>query len=277
MKIKHQKTKTLKVRENGRSANWILPNFLNGCLGGCFSYCYMSRYNNNVYINDNFDDIINSLLSLELSFPKIPDQTDKTYYTVEIGNSTDIPLMQKYYDWQKVFDFFNENLIFKSTFATKYPTKFRLYDLVPYKNRIRISLMPQIYSDVLEKHTDLILDRINYIEVLQEFIEVQLNFSPIIVYDGWLEHYDKLFKLLYERNINLSSECIFLTYNDIQVQRNSKEVNELLHRPDIQEYKNSQYANDNIRYKWQLKNEYIKQFKDVYSKYFDLSNIRYIF
>ena len=237
----------------------------------------MSIYNDKVYIKDNFDEIINSLNTLDLAFPKKPDQTDYKYYTVDIGNSTDIPLMRKHYDWQKVFDYFNTSPIFKSTFATKYPTMFKEYDLIKDKNRIRVSLMPQLYSDVLEKNTDLIIDRINHIEVLDKFIEVQINFSPIIVTEGWLDEYDKLFKFLYERNIDLKCECIFLTYNDIQISRNSDEVNALLHRPELQEYKNSQYADNNIRYKWQLKNGYVSQFKDLYSKYFNLSNIRYIF
>ena len=40
-----------------------------------------------------------------------------------------------------------------STFATKYPTLFNPadYNLKPDKHRIRVSLMPQKYSDVLER------------------------------------------------------------------------------------------------------------------------------
>jgi hypothetical protein len=54
-------------------------------------------------------------------------------------------------------------------------------------------------------------------------------------------------------------------------------VRELLWKPEIQEAKDSEYAPDNIRYQWQLKKEIIKDFTNLYSKYFDPSNIRYIF
>ena len=53
MQIIEQSTKTLKTRDNGRSADAISPNFIYGCLGGCMkSYCYVGRYNHDkVYIN----------------------------------------------------------------------------------------------------------------------------------------------------------------------------------------------------------------------------------
>jgi len=135
--------------------------------------------------------------------------------------------------------------------------------------------MPQIFSDILEPNTDLIEDRINCINKLQKVMEVHINFSPIIYHTNWLKEYEQLFQKL--DKYNFKSECIFLTYNNNQYQRNSIEVNNLCWKPDIQEYKNSEYANNNIRYQWELKNNMINDFKHIYSKYFDLSTIRYIF
>lgn len=283
MKIIKQKTKTLKTRDNGRSSDAISPNFLYGCLGGCMSsYCYVSRYNNDkLYINENTDQILNSISKWveDKPFPKIPNQVDPVYYCIDIGCSTDIPLHYKHYDWKEVFNFFNQHNKLKSTFATKYPTKFKVkdYNLTLGKHRIRVSLMPQIYSNVLEPNTDLICDRIQSILNLQNYMEVHINFSPIIYANNWLEEYEKLFQQIKDAGIDVKCECIFLTYNNIQHERNSNEVNELCWKPDIQEYKNSEYADNNIRYKWELKKEMIEEFKNLYSKYFDLSNIRYIF
>ena len=110
---------------------------------------------------------------------------------------------------------------------------------------------------------------------LQEKMEIHINFSPIIYNDNWLKDYEELFKKL--EGFDFKSECIFLTYNDIQHKRNSQEVNNLCWRPEIQEKKDSQYAADNIRYKWKLKNKMVEEFKDLYSKYFNLKTIRYIF
>lgn len=279
MKIIKQKTKTLITRDNGRSSDAISPNFLYGCMGGCLSsYCYLARFNNDrVYINENTDQILSSIDKWVQSkqWEKIPNQCDNKYYVIDIGCSTDVPLMGKYYDWQKVFDFFNNHPKLKSTFATKYPTRFREYNLDPQKNRIRVSLMPQIFSDILEPNTDKIDARIACIPLLQKQMEVHINFSPIIYHQGWLQEYEELFKKL--EGIKFKSECIFLTYNDVQHERNTDIINELCWKPEIQEHKNSQYANDNIRYKWQLKNQMVEEFKHLYSKYFPLETIRYIF
>ncbi len=281
--ILKRRTKTLTTKDNGRSSDAVSPNFVYGCLGGCMSsYCYVGRYNNDkVYINENIADILESIYSWteQKQWPRIPAQTDDKYYVIEIGCSTDVPLHLKHYDWQKVFDFFNEYYRVKSTFATKYPSlmvrKLKDYELEPEKHRIRVSLMPQVYSDILEPNTELIESRISAIPQLQESFEVHLNFSPIVYHEGWLEEYEKLFKMI--SHLNFKSECIFLTYNDIQHKRNSDIVNQLCWKPDIQEYKNSNYADNNIRYKWDLKNGMINDFKQLYSKYFNLSTIRYIF
>jgi len=283
MKIIKQKTKTLTTRDNGRSADAISPNFIYGCLGGCMkSYCYVGRFNNDkVYINENTDKI---LLSIDdwvekQPWPKVPNQCDPERYTIDIGCSTDVALMTKHYDWQSVFDFFNYSGKMKSTFATKYPTMFdpKKYDLVPSKHRIRVSLMPQKYSDILEPNTDKIIDRINSIPRLQEYMEVHINFSPIIYTEGWLDEYKELFKELAHMGIDIPCECIFLTYNETSHKNASDEVNALCWNPDIQEAKDSQYAPDNMRYNHKLKVQMVKDFVSLYSEYFNPKNIRYIF
>jgi len=283
MKIIKQKTKTLVTRYNGRSSDAISPNFIYGCLGGCMkSYCYVGRFNNDkLYINENAGDILSSLLKWAepQPMPKIPNQVDDKYYCIDIGCSTDVPLHGKHYNWQSVFDFFNVHPKLKSTFATKYPTKFPIvkYNLTAGKHRIRVSLMPQKYADILEPNTDSIADRIAMIPKLQEKMEVHINFSPIIYEEGWLDEYEKLFKDLHAAGINVPCECIFLTYNNTSYKNAGDDVNTLCWKPEIQESKDSQYAADNIRYKYQLKAKMIEEFKKLYSNYFNSKNIRYIF
>lgn len=283
MKIIRQRTKTLITRDNGRSSDAVSPNFIYGCLGGCMnSYCYVGRYNHDkVYINENTEDIMRSVFNWadKQPWPKKPNQCDKTYYTIDIGCSTDVALMSKHYNWQDVFDHFNYVSIIKSTFATKYPSKFNPvdYNLLPAKHRIRVSLMPQKYSDVLEPNTDSISKRIQSIPNLQNYMEVHINYSPIIYEEGWLDEYRNLFQEVKDAGIDTKCECIFLTHNVHQHGRNSESVQSLLWKPDLQESKDSQYAADNIRYKWQMKRDMIEQFKALYAEFFDLSNIRYIF
>lgn len=283
MKIIRQKTKTLATRDNGRSSDAVSPNFIYGCMGGCMnSYCYVGRYNHDrVYINENTDDIMLSIYDWanKQPWPKVPNQCDPKYYVIDIGCSTDIPLLRKHYNWQNVFHYFKHSAMLKSTFATKYPTLFlpMKYDLDKEKHRIRVSLMPQKYSDVLEPGTDRISDRIAEIPKLMEHMEVHINFSPIVYTQDWLHEYRKLFAELWAAGINTKCECIFLTHNIHQHERNSKPIQDLLWRPDIQEKKDSHYAPDNIRYQFQLKREMIQQFTRAYSEYFDPAGIRYIF
>jgi spore photoproduct lyase len=248
------------------------------------SYCYVGRYNHDkVYVNENVDDILTSIDNWQIkqSWPKKANQCDPKYYTIDIGCSTDVALHQKHYDWKKVFTFFNEHLRLKSTFATKYPSLFDPtdYKLEKDKHRIRISLMPQEISSILEPKTDSIEARIASIPRLNQHMEVHINFSPIVYYDGWLSDYEKLFRDIKQVTDDIQSECIFLTYNEKSKERVSDEVNALVYRPDIQEYKESQCdkGGDNIRYKIALKQQMINEFKDLYAKYFSLSGIRYIF
>ncbi len=283
MKIIKQSTKTLVTRDNGRSSDAVSPNFIYGCLGGCMnSYCYVGRHNHDrVYLNQNTDQILASVDKWIEKQPwdKTPNQCDEKYYTIDIGCSTDVALMQKHYSWQPVFDYFNNNPKAKSTFATKYPSIFKpeIYSLDKDKHRIRVSLMPQKYSDVLEPNTDIISKRIQSIPNLQNYMEVHINYSPIIYEEGWLDEYRKLFQEVKDAGIDVKCECIFLTHNYKQHERNSEEVQDLLWKPAIQEIKHSQYVAENIRYQWQLKRDMIDEFKAVYAEFFDLSNIRYIF
>jgi DNA repair photolyase len=135
--------------------------------------------------------------------------------------------------------------------------------------------MPQKISSILEPNTDTISDRIAMIPVLQKKMEVHINFSPIVYYPTWLEDYEELFKQL--QGIDFKAECIFVTYNKLQAERNSAEVNYYLWQPTIQESKDSEYAADNIRYERHFKQQRINEFVALYVKYFPIESIRYIF
>ena len=290
MKVIYQTTKTLITRDNGRSADAISPNLIYGCLGGCMkSYCYVGRFNHDkVYVNTNIGEVLQSVETwVEAQpWPKVPNQTDPKFYTVDIGCSTDIALMQKYFNQQgrdrleEVMMYFRISEKAKSTFATKYPSRFKINRdiMIEHSHRIRVSLMPQKYSDVLEPGTDSILTRIQQIHRLQQSMEVHINFSPIIYTPGWTAEYRALFQLMKDNGIeDIPCECIFLTYNDTQHVRNDDKVNELLWRPDVQEKKDSQYAADNLRYNHELKRKLVKHFVTIYSEFYNPAKIRYRF
>jgi len=276
--IKVQKTRTLVTKDNNNSANCIAPNLIYGCFGGCVStYCYMSRYNDKrVYVNTNVDDIFQSVVEWEKTFAKVPDQQDPIYTMVDVACNTDLVLMQKHLpepliDYLKRYD---DHPQLNSTMATKYPGLLKL-DVNHFnkKPRVRVSLMPQKYSDILEPKMSSILNRIHDINRLKTLgWEVHCNYSPLIFYPGWKEEYDNLFKQVKEIAGENKCEVIALTNHRFQMVRSSAEAKELMKYSS--EVKNKSGV---MRYPLTHKSRLLSEFKSIYSKYFSLDTIRYIF
>ena len=171
--IKIQETKTLVTKDNNNSANCIAPNIIYGCFGGCVdTYCYMSRYNGHrVFVNKNVDEIFQSVVEWEKGFTKVPDQQDPIYTMVDIACNSDLVLMQKHMpepliDYLKRYD---DHPRLNSTMATKYPSLLTI-DVKKFnkKPRVRVSLMPQKYSDILEPKMQKISSRIEDINRLKD-------------------------------------------------------------------------------------------------------------
>jgi len=288
LNLKYQKTKTLTVKQNGRSSDVVSPNFIMGCNAGCSNtYCYTRRFGRKyIYVNTNLDEILSKLTDYANTciIPKIPNQTDDKYYTVDICCDTDLNYHWKNYDWDKVFNYFLNQNVLKATFATKFVN----YNLLKYgsqKLRIRFSLMPQNISDILEPKTSKIEQRIKAID---KFIDagwdVHINFSPILYYKNWISDYKQLFTLidsLVENKNKVSCECIFLTHNEflhnLNLQNNFIESENLLWNPNIQENKKSQYGGNNLRYKHVFKKLLIDEFRKIHSEIIPWCKIRYIF
>jgi spore photoproduct lyase len=276
--IKLQKTKTLITKPNDNSANCIAPNVIYGCFGGCVNtYCYMSRNNNTrVYVNTNVDDIFNSVVEWEKSYTKTPDQQDPVYTMCDVSCSSDLVLMQKHMpepllNYLKRYD---DHPRLNSTMATKYPSLLEL-DVTHFnkKPRIRVSLMPQEYSDVLEPKMQKISSRIQDINRLKNLgWEVHINFSPLIFYLNWKEYYYNLFKEVKEIVGEHKCEVIALTNHARQMEKATEESKEIMKYSS--EIKNSSGI---MRYPLIHKTKLIEEFKKIYSEFFNLANIRYIF
>tara|TARA_R100000234_G_scaffold117656_1_gene96507 strand:- start:1533 stop:2273 length:741 start_codon:yes stop_codon:yes gene_type:complete len=213
-----------------------------------------------------------------------PNQTHAKFTTYDISCNEDFALHAKYHRWEQIFEFFRDHPIAMGSFATKYVNP----DLTKFdpesKIRVRFSLMPQHKSDLHEPRTSKIIDRIKAIDAfIDAGYDVHVNFSPIIVYDGWLKDYKDLFIMMndyVEYKDQVLAECIFLTHNfkkhTVNLQRHPKtEVD--LWVTDLQETKVSQYGGENIRYKLSMKSEFIKQFKLLHNSIIPWNKIRYIF
>lgn len=279
--------KAMTIRPSGRSTDFISPSFGYGCLYNC-TYCYMKRHNpKGLSIAANTDKILTEINNHALfATVEKPNQTHPNFITYDISCNDDFALHLKYHDWIKIFDFFKNHDIAMGSFATKFVNENLLSYNPEKKIRIRFSLMPQAYADLLEPGTSKIIDRI---KAINEFIEagydVHVNFSPVILANDWLLQY----KILFEEVNNLvadkhkssvKAEVIFLTHNKDKHEYNLKNNlpgEDLLWKPEIQEDKVSQYGGSNIRYNHILKESYINTFKKLHDEIIPWNTIRYIF
>tara|TARA_Y100000389_G_scaffold201721_1_gene245142 strand:- start:804 stop:1664 length:861 start_codon:yes stop_codon:yes gene_type:complete len=284
-KVKKVTRKTFTIRKSGRSSDYITPSFGYGCLYNC-SYCYMKRHlPNGLSIANNANDILTSVNNHAM-FAEVekPNQTHSEYITYDISCNEDFALHAKHHNWEYIFKFFRDHPTALGTFATK-TIPIRFLDFNPEKKiRIRFSLMPQNIADRVEPYTAEIIDRIKAVDAFIEAgYEVHLNFSPVIVYKNWIEDYKLLFEMCndyIENKEEVLAEVIFLTHNKDKHYHNLRSNTpgeELLWVPEIQEPKLSQYGGRNIRYKHQLKSQWIDKWLKLHDNIVPWNKVRYIF
>lgn len=285
--IKEVVRKSMLIRPSGRSTDYISPSFGYGCLYNC-SYCYMKRHKpEGLDIATNTGTILTEINS-HCAFAEVekPNQTHSDYITYDISCNEDFALHAKYHDWKRIFEFFKTHDRAMGSFATKHVNPALLEFNPQLKVRIRFSLMPQEYANFLEPYTSKIIDRI---KAINDFIEagydVHINFSPVIVTEGWLTQYRMLFEgvdALVDRKYKdkVKAEVIFLTHNEGKHQNNlanNLPGENLLWNPSIQEAKVSQYGGKNIRYKHNFKSLYIEEWTGLHDEIIPWNTIRYIF
>ena len=174
----------------------------------------------------------------------------------------------------------------KATWATKWVNR----DLLDYdpqrKTRIRFSLMPHKMSRIVDIRTSSISERI---QAINDFVdagyEVNVNFSPVIIDEGFLERYDELFEevndsLSPQAKAQMTAEIIFLTHNaglhEVNLEWHPR-AEELLWQPHLQEGKISHGGGANVRYKVRLKQPLVQQFCERMRAKMPYCAIRYAF
>ena len=235
----------------------------------------MSRYNGKrVFVNKNIEDIFNSVVEWEKTYTKVPDQQDPVFTMVDIACNTDLVLMQKHmpiplHDYLRMYDK-HEKL--NTTMATKYPELLKL-DVNHFnkKPRVRVSVMPQKYSNILEPKMSSILSRIHDINRLKDLgWEVHINYSPVIFVKDWYQQYEELFTSVKDIAGENKCEVIALTNHKLQMIKAPDEAQELMKWSS--EIKNKSGV---MRYPLRHKGRWIEEFKELYSQYFDRNTIRY--
>jgi spore photoproduct lyase family protein len=283
--------KSLTARPNGRSADFIAPSTANGCAMAC-AYCYVPRhkgYSNPVTVFANIEKILGYVTrhAARQGVKTTPNECDPRAWVYDIGENSDCGvdalISDNVRDLVETFRWLPDA---KASFATKYVNR-DLLDWDPGgRTRIRFSLMPARDAKVLDIRTSPIEQRIAAID---DFVaagyEVHVNFSPVVVRDGWLADWAELLDQLDAgigpaAKAQLAAEVIFLTHN-----RELHEVNlgwhpkaeELIWRPDLQQPKQSENGFRNVRYRSPAKGQYVAALTGLIAGRAPYCRIRYAF
>ncbi|SDS30508.1 spore photoproduct lyase family protein [Actinoplanes derwentensis] len=283
--------KTMTARPNGRSADFIAPSTANGCAMAC-AYCYVPRhkgYSNPITVFANIERILSytGKHAVRQGRKPEPNECDPKDWVYDIGENSDCSADALVSDnVRDLVDLFKGLPNAKASFATKYVNRDLLGWDPQKKTRIRFSLMPQADAKLLDIRTSPVGERIAAID---DFVaagyEVHVNFSPVVVRDGWLDDWRDLLDQL-DAGINaetrrqLATEIIFLTHN-----RGLHEVNlgwhpraeDLLWRPELQQIKRSQNGDLNVRYRTGSKGGYVRALTDLIRARTPYLRIRYAF
>ena len=283
--------KSLTARRNERSSDFIAPSTANGCAMAC-AYCYVPRrkgYANPISLFVNIEAITRYLerhVTRQGIKPE-PNQCDPAAWVYDIGENSDCSVDAAISDNVKdLVALFRRMPTAKASFATKFVNPEILGYEPAGRTRVRMSLMPEATANKVDLRTSRISDRIAFIDPLVEAgYEVHVNFSPVIVHDGWLERWRELLDMLdgaigARARSQLKAEIIFLTHN-----AGLHEVNlgwhptgeELLWRPEIQEPKRSQSGQSNVRYRSGLKRTMVRDFAALVQERLPDCEIRYAF
>jgi spore photoproduct lyase family protein len=283
--------KGLTFRPNGRSADFIAPSSSNGCAMAC-AYCYVARrkgHSNPVSVFVNIDAILAATARhAARQGPKtVPDQVDPAAWVYDLGENGDLSVDAGISDnVRDMVALFRTLSNAKGSFATKWVNP-SLLDYDPQgRTRVRMSLMPPALAKLLDVRTAPVAERIAAIPDLHRAgYEVHLNFSPVVMREGWEAEWGALFAELDDVlptavKDQLAAEIIMLTHNEGLHEVNlawHPRAEDILWRPDIQERKVSEGGGVNLRYRRGWKGTWLARFQALLAARMPYCRVRYAF
>ncbi|MFF2347180.1 spore photoproduct lyase family protein [Pseudarthrobacter sp. NPDC058119] len=283
--------KSLTVKPNGLSADFIAPSTANGCAMAC-AYCYVPRhkgYSNPITVFANIDQIAATLerhatrqgLKLE------PNQCDPDLWVYDIGENSDCSVDALISpNVEELVGLFRELPNAKLSFATKFVNPGMLAWDHGGHTRIRFSLMPADLARSIDVRTSPVAERMAAInDFVEAGYEVHVNFSPVIITGTWLADWEELLRQLDETlseaaKAQLAAEVIFLTHNEQLHEVNlgwHPQAENVLWRPGLQESKTSSNGFNNVRYRARAKAGYVAQLSALIERITPYCRIRYAF
>ena len=283
--------KSLSIRPNGRSSHFIAPSTSNGCAMAC-AYCYVPRrkgYANPISLFVNIDEICGAIYrhAARQGAFTTPDQIDSDRWVYDLGENGDLCVDALISDNAKdLVTTFRELPNAKGSFATKFVNRKLLTYDPQQTTRIRFSLMPDKVAKVVDVRTSPMADRITAVDdFVRAGYQVHVNFSPVIVYEGWEQDWERLFEqvddvLSPRAKDQLRAEIIFLSHNkqlhEVNLQWHPK-AEEYLWTPETQQTKRSENGMWNLRYKTSWKAQWVKRFQELLADKLPYCGVRYAF
>ncbi|SDC47806.1 spore photoproduct lyase family protein [Belnapia rosea] len=283
--------KGLAFRPNGRSADFIAPSTSNGCAMAC-AYCYVARrkgHANPITVFANIEQILAATArhAAQQGPKREPNQVDPDAWVYDLGENGDLSVDALISDnVRDLVALFRSLPHAKGSFATKGVTP-ALLDYDPQgRTRIRMSLMPPGMAKLLDVRTAPIAERIAFIpELHRAGYELHLNFSPVVLHEGWEAEWTALFAELdavlpAAVKQQLAAEIIMLTHNEALHEVNlawHPRAEDLLWRPDIQEEKRSEAGGVNLRYRTGWKGRWLSRFQALLAQHMPYCRVRYAF
>jgi spore photoproduct lyase family protein len=281
----------MSFRPNGRSADFIAPSTSNGCAMAC-AYCYVARrkvHANPISVFANIEEITAATIrhATRLGPKPRPNQVDAEAWVYDLGENGDLSVDADISDnVRDLVGCFRALPNAKGSFATKWVNPALLGYDPQGRTRIRMSLMPHGLAKLLDIRTAPVAARIAAIpELHRAGYEVQLNFSPVVLREGWEAEWGALFEELDDAlpqpvKDRLAAEIIMLTHNtglhEVNLAWHPK-AEELLWRPDIQEEKRSESGAVNLRYRTGWKGKWLRRFLDLLAARMPYCTVRYAF
>ncbi|MFD5099963.1 spore photoproduct lyase family protein [Streptomyces albidochromogenes] len=283
--------KTLTVRPNGRSADWIAPGAANGCAMAC-AYCYVPRrkgYANPITVFTNVDRIVARLARhVTAQGPKKePNQCDPSAWVYDIGENNDCSVDALICEnTAELVDAFTRWPTAKASFATKFVNPDLLLLEPRGRTRVRFSVMPPDDSRLLDVRTSPVEDRIAAAgDFLDAGYEVHFNLSPVVIRPGWESAWADLLRRMDDVlpprvKEQAAAEVIMLTHN-----ADLHEVNLAWHpraedaiwRPGLQQPKRSENGSWNVRYRNDVKAAAVETVRALVDRHAPWLTIRYAF
>lgn len=283
--------KGMEFRPNGRSADFIAPSSSNGCAMAC-AYCYVARrkgHANPISVFVNIEQICAAITRHAARQGPKPqaNQVDPSDWVYDLGENGDLSVDALVSDnVRDLVALFRTLPGAKGSFATKWVNP----DLLGYDpqggTRLRMSLMPAATAKLLDVRTTPVAERIAAIGDLHRAgYEVHLNFSPVVLHEGWEAEWTALFAELDDVlpeavKAQLAAEIILLTHNsDLHAVNLAwhPRAEDLLWRPDIQEEKRSEGGQSNLRYRAGWKRQWLARFQALLAEHMPYCRVRYAF